>query len=262
MPLRTASLARLLGSWVGPFWIFLGCAICVGAPGVSRAADVPVPSAPPIKTYSTVPFVGFDIRERSYYAYAGVVHAFNKNLAKDGFLFRAMGLYNPYSYASAVAVGGNIDGRMSAYDVLIGYQKISQSFVTRIYVGLDFEGHHLSPDNLSDTNRGNAYGVHVRGELETPYYSPYYGSLLASYGSAKDRYWVRGRAGYNFQGVILGPEAMATGNRESHEQRVGGFVTLRSAVPFELSMSAGYSNTNDVRGGASAYGTVELSYAF
>lgn len=239
--------------------------VLMTATGASSAADVTLPvraAPPPIKLYSTVLFGGFDDRERSYYGYVGVVHAFNGNLAADGFLFRAMGLYNPYSYQSLAVVGGNVDGKMTAFDVLVGYQKIFPAATARLFVGLDYEGHSLSPDNIFDGNRGHDYGVHVRGELETPYFSQYYGSLLASYGSARKRYWVRGRAGYNFNGIIVGPEGVGTGNKESQEGRVGAFVTIRSFAPFEISFSGGYSNTKANRGGASAYGTVELSVAF
>lgn len=231
----------------------------------SFAADVALPPRPamaPIKIYSTVLFTGLDDRERSYYGYAGVVHAINGNIATDGFLFRAMGLYNPYSYKSAVVAGGEVDGKMTAFDVLVGYQKIFPALTARLFVGLDYESHSLSPDNPLDSNRGHAYGVHVRGEIETPYFSQYYGSVLASYGSAKERYWVRGRAGYNFNGIIVGPEGIGTGNRETEEGRVGAFVTFRNVVPFELSLSGGYSNTRTNRGGASAYGALELSVAF
>ena len=234
------------------------------ATGACSAADIaaPRPAIVPIKIYSTVLFAGFDDRERSYFGYAGIVRAFNGNLAADGFLFRAMGLYNPYSYTSTVVAGGNVDGKLTAFDVLVGYQKYFPLFTTRLFVGLDYEGHSLSPDNPLDSNDGHAYGVHVRGEIETPYFSKYYGSVLASYGSAKKRYWVRGRAGYNFNVIIVGPEGIGTGNRETEEGRVGAFVTIRRVEPFELSLSGGYSNTRANRGGASAYGAVELSWAF
>ena len=251
------------------FAIIAACALIFWAPGGARAADVgPLPvktAAPPIKTYSTVLFGGFDDRSRSYYGYGGVIYAFNGNIAADGFLFRAMGLYNVYDYDSTAVIGGKVDGRMSAFDVLLGYQKNlpSLNLVGRIYAGLDYESHDLSPNNPIDSNEGTAYGVHVRGELETPYLSPYHLSLLGSYGSAKRRYWFRGRAGYNFQGIIIGPEGVVTGNPESKEQRAGAFVTFRhpALVPFELSISGGYSHTEDSRGGGSGYGTIELSLA-
>jgi hypothetical protein len=244
----------------------LGCALCFWAPSAANAADIALPTlqAPPIKTYSTVLFGGVDDRTQSLYGYVGAVYALNGNIATDGFLFRTMGLYNPYNYSSAAVVGGNVDGRMTAFDVLIGYQKTFQDVTARLYTGLDFEGHRLSPDNPFDTNRGDAYGVHVRAELETAYASssPFYESLLASYGSAKDRYWARGRVGYNFQGIIVGPEGVLTGNPQTRDDRVGAFVTFRNLAPVELSISAGFSQTNTNRGGGSAYGTLEVSAAF
>lgn len=245
-----------------------GCAIVLylGTTCASFAADAAPPlgpPAPPLTIYSTVTFAGVDARDQSYYGYAGLIHALNGNLAFDGFLFRTMGLYNRYDYSSSAVIGGNVDGRMTAFDVLFGYQKFYQGFVGRAYIGLDYERHRLSPDNPFDSNRGSAFGVKVRGELETFYNSPFYGSLLASYGSAKERYWVRGRVGHNFQGVIFGPEGGVTGNPETDEQRVGAFVIFRNPLtPVELSASAGYSNTNRNRGGSSVYGTLEISVAF
>jgi hypothetical protein len=245
-----------------------GCAVVfyLGTTCVSFAADAAPPlgpAAPPLTTYSTVTFAGIDARDRSYYGYAGLIHALNGNLGTDGFLFRTMGLYNRYDYSSSAVVGGNVDGRMSAFDVLFGYQKYYEGFVGRAYIGLDYERHRLSPDNPFDSNRGSAFGVKVRGEVETLYNSPFYGSLLASYGSARERYWVRGRVGHNFQGVIFGPEGVATGNPETDEQRIGAFVIFRNPLtPVELSASAGYSNTDGNRGGSSAYGTLEISVAF
>ncbi len=215
----------------------------------------------PIKTYSTVLFGGFDDRTHSYYGYAGAVYAFNGNIAADGFLVRGLILYNPYDYTSTAVAGGVVDGKMTSANLMLGYQKNIGNLVARFYVGGEYEGHRLSPDNPFDSNGGDHWGVHLRGDLETAYLSKIYGSLLSSYGSATERWWVRGRGGYNFNGIILGPEGVLTGNRVTKEQRVGGFITVRTWAPFELSISAGYSHTDEVRGGGSAYGTLELSFA-
>lgn len=240
-------------------------ALYIGGACVSYGADLKDPFVEqPVRTYSTILFTGVDVREQSYYGYVGAIHAFNRNLGLDGFMLRTIGFYNEYDYASAAVAGGHVDAEMTAFDLVLGYQRYFQGFVGRAYVGLDYERHDLSPDNLLDSNRGGDFGVKIRGELETFYASPFHASLLSSYGSAKERYWVRGRAGYNFQGIILGPEVVATGNPETDEQRIGAFATLRdpALVPVEVSASAGYSDTDDNRGGASAYGTFEISVAF
>lgn len=242
----------------------LGCALSFCLPGIAKAADVAPPAArvQPIKIYSTVLFGGFDGRTHSYYGYLGGVFALNGNIATDGFVLRGFVLYNPYDYTSTAVAGGVVDGKMTSANAMIGYQKYFQGFVARFYAGAEYEGHRLSPSNPLDSNEGDHYGVHLRGDLETPYLSQFYGSLLASYGSATQRWWVRGRGGYNYQGIIFGPEGVLNGNRVTNEQRVGGFLTVRSWAPFEVSISGGYSHTVDTRGGASAYGTLELSYAF
>lgn len=263
-PRQGTSFSRA-GTWVSRILAGVGCALSLCLTDVAKAADVVPPPArvTPIKTYSTVLFGGFDVRSHSYYGYAGAIHALNRNLALDGFLLRAMVLYNPYDYSSTAVTGGVVDGEMTAANVLIGYQKYFQNIVGRFYAGFDYEGHQLSPSNPFDSNEGDHYGVHLRGELETAHLSssPFYGSLLASYGSSTQRWWVRGRGGYNFKGIIVGPEGVLTGNRVTNEQRVGAFVTLRNLAPFELSISGGYSHTDDNRGGGSGYGTLELSLA-
>jgi hypothetical protein len=245
------------------------CAVCVLAmPAAAHAADTAVkarpPAAAPVKIYSTVLFGGFDYRKDSYYGYGGIVAALNGNIATDGFLVRAMGLYNPYRYTSTAVAGGIVDGKMSAGEAMIGYQKYFPGVTARLFVGVDYEHHKLSPANPLDRNNGTHWGVHARGELDAPYLSQWHYNLHGSYGSATRRYWVRGRAGYNFAGVIVGPEGLATGNWVSNEQRVGGFLMFRSPqlAPFEVSFSGGYSQTDNTRGGKSGYGTVELSVAF
>ena len=242
----------------------IGSVLSFGLVDKASAADIAgkVPVVAPFKTYGTVVYGGFDYRTHSYFGYGGVVTALNRNLALDGFLFNAFLLYNPYDYTSTAVAGGVVDGKMTAAHIALGYQKYFQSFVGRFYVGAEYEGHRLSPDNPLDSNGGDHYGVYLRGELETLYLSPVYGSLLGSYGSATERWWVRGRAGPNFNGIIFGPEGSLTGNRVTHEERIGAFITIRTWAPFEISLAGGYSNTTDTRGGGSGYGTLELSYAF
>lgn len=248
------------------------CLVCVFSLGISEraisadAVPAPVRAAPvvPIKVYSTVLFGGFDARRDSYYGYGGIVSALNGNIATDGFLVRALGLYNPYSYTSTAVVGGEVDGKMTSFEAMVGYQKYFPGLTARIFAGLDYESHRLSPTNPFDRNEGTHWGVHVRGELDAPYFAQWYYNLHASYGSATQRYWVRGRAGYNFAGVIVGPEGLVTGNWVTKEQRVGAFLIFRNPrlLPFEVSFSGGYSNADELRGGRSAYGTIELAVAF
>lgn len=211
---------------------------------------------------ATVLFGGIDGREKSYYSYLGVREHLNGDIASDGILLRALGAYGEYDYRSAAVAGGKVNADVATFDAMIGYQKGLDDIFLRGYVGFDYEDHDLSPKNPYDSNRGSDVGVKVQGELETGYTSEYYASVIGSYGTAKDRYWARLRGGYNFDGYILGPEALVTGTHESDEQRIGAFMTLTNLGQVGLSVSTGYSDTSDRRGGSSWYGTLELSTRF
>lgn len=242
-----------------------GLAFLIAGPATANADSLKDPVVvEPVRTYSTILFTGIDTREQSAYGYVGAIHALNRNLALNGFMLRTLAYYNEYDYSSTAVTGGRVDGDLTAFDFVVGYQEYFDRFVGRAYVGVDYEDHDLSPDNLLDSNRGSEFGVKLRAEAETFYASPFHASLLSSYGTAKERYWVRGRAGYNFDGIILGPEAVATGNPETDERRLGAFATVRhpSLAPVEVSISGGYSDTDNNRGGSSAYGTFEISVAF
>jgi len=211
---------------------------------------------------STILFAGGDIRENTSYPYVGVIHHFSGDILADGFLVRATAYQANYEYDSAAVVGGEVDGRADGADLMIGYQKVMDSFALRGYIGIDYEDHDLSPDNIFDSNRGSDTGVKVQVELETDYASPNYVSLIASHGSAKDRYWARFRAGRDFSGYVVGPEVLFTGDDEYDENRIGAFVTVRKLLPVSLSISAGHSNTDGNRGGNSAYLNFEISRTF
>lgn len=213
---------------------------------------------------STVLFGGADARESTYYGYLGLRHHFSGHLTDDGFLLRGSGLYGQYDYDSTLSPSGEIDADVAAFDAMIGYQKKvpNHDVYLRAFVGPEYEDHDLSPRNPFDENRGSDFGVKFQGEIETNYLAPYYGGLIASYGTAKDRYWVRLRGGINNNGFIFGPEVLATGDNEFSEQRIGAFLTLFKKGPVGISVSSGYSDSDDNRGSGSIYGTLELSTTF
>jgi len=252
----TNSMTRRLTQQIAAAAGLVGVFFCSSI-GVSSAADQAAAGAK-----STVVFAGADAREKNYYPYAGLIHHFNGDITGDGVLLRVFGLYSIYSYTTNAVATGDVDAHATAFDVMVGYQKALQDFTLRGFLGLDYEDHHLSPDNPFDANRGSDTGVKVQGEVETNYGSPYYGSLIGSFGSAKDRYWTRLRGGYNFRSFIVGPEGLLTGDQVHDEQRVGAFIMLTDIGPVLVSFSTGYSHTNENRGGGSPYGSIEISTSF
>lgn len=231
----------------------LAAACALGSVGTVNAGDL---------GGGTVVFGGFDAREKAYYPYVGLIHNFSGNILADGFLARVVGYDIHYKYDSAVAADGTVDAHATALEAMVGYQKVTESYALRGYVGLDYEHHRLSPDNTFDSNRGTHVGGKVQGEFETDFAAKNYVGLMATYGSAVDRYWVRARAGRDFGGFVVGPEALIKGDREYNEQRLGAFVILRNILPALFTVSAGAADSGDRRGGVGPYISMELSTTF
>lgn len=240
--------------------------VCFGMTGVAAAQEPAVTPGvvPPVDLYSSVAYVGIDSRDRSFYGYGGLIHALNGNINSSGALLRGTIVYGEYDYTLPIPGGPDIDGEAISFDALAGYQHFFPILVARVYGGVEYEKHTLTPDVQLDPNRGGEFGIKLRAELETHYTSPFHGSLLGSYGSAKEWYWVRGRVGYNLGGIILGPEAVFNRNPVTEDRRFGAYAILRNPtlVPFEISFSVGHSSTESIRGGSSIYGGMEVAFAF
>ncbi|MGE5470533.1 MAG: cellulose biosynthesis protein BcsS [Bacteroidota bacterium] len=206
--------------------------------------------------------VGIDARENSSYGYLGVTHHFGQNILGDGVIGRVVGFAGKYEYLTPAVVGGEVKADYSALEVLAGYQKTFDAFTLRGYLGAEYEGNHLSPDNQFDRNRGDHWGAKVRGEFETDFAAPNYANVIATYSTARDRYWVRARAGRDFSGYVVGPEIIATGDRMFNEERLGVFVNFRNLLPALLSVSAGEARTDGNSTGHTPYVTMEVSTTF
>jgi len=209
----------------------------------------------------TVVFAGADARERAYFSYGGLIHHFSGDILSNGFLVRVAGFNSRYNYKTPAVSGGTVEADAALIDGMVGYQMVTESYALRGFVGLDYEDHSLSPNNAFDPNQGSHFGSKVQGEFETDFASPYYVNLMSSYGSARDRYWARARAGYDFSGYVVGPEARFTGDRIYDDQRFGAFLTFRNILPVMATVSAGSSDSGD-RAGVVPYIATELSITF
>lgn len=191
------------------------------------------------------------------YLWLGVIHHFNGDILSDGLVARTMVFHSNYEYDT---VNNKTDASADGVNLLLGYQKVMNSFSAIGYLGLEYEDHGFSPDNKFDDNRGGDAGVRARVDLETHFSSPNYGGLIASYGTAKDRYFSRLRGGREFSGLVVGPEAVFMGDQGYNEQRFGVFVTARTLLPVLFSTSIGYGESD--HGEHGAYLDVEISKTF
>ena len=210
---------------------------------------------------TTIAFAGVDGRENNAGGYAGIIHYFTGDNFSDGFFVRLDGYYADYDYNTTAVAGGRVNADAFAFDALIGYQKAYSGVILRGLVGGEYANHDLSPVNVFDKNNSVDFGVKLRAEIETDYSTAYYGNLIGSYGTAKEHYWTRGRAGYDFDGNVIGPEASLEGNGQYNDRRIGAFLSSYDFDPVYFSGSVGYSSMAN-RNGGSAYGTLEISTRF
>jgi hypothetical protein len=225
------------------------------AASTAQAADMPVKAAAPVP-YVQGPwlelFGGLSVAPHSVFGYAGGVYAFNRNLNRDGWLFRVAGGDGHYEYNRAVGLSQGVD--FQAGTVSVGYQAFLGTTRISGYVGADVE-HHDNSDPLAAI-AGTKWGVKGQGEIYAPIGSAAYAYVLGTISSVWSNYLVLGKLGYNITNTIsVGPEVMALGNERFDAVRVGPFISISLMQNIDLIVSGGYSwdsrrNTlNDDSGG-------------
>ncbi len=187
-------------------------------------------------------FAGISAANSATFGYLGGIHAMNGDLSKNGLLMRGMIIYGEYDYKTTAVVGGKVDADAVGVELGVGYQWVNPGSRFSIYGGIDHQNHDLSPNDILNSVRGSTTGAALQAEIET-LGSPWYGSLIGKLSSANDTYWVRGRGGYTFGSLTIGPEVIRSGNDEYRETRLGLFLNVPVSKSSALSLSAGHRNS-------------------
>lgn len=268
--------------------ILFAAAILLWAP-VTASADGMTRTAPVMDTYygpvySHTIFTGGEVARDSWETYLGATWALNRDLSREGVLFRTMGTYGRYDYEENCAQTGrcpggdparSFDGRMWQGDAMVGYQWVRGTFDMGLYAGVDFVNHRISPRDEFNPVSGNETGFKVAIDLESHRHLdlPYYYALEGAYSTAFDTYFLLGRLGFNRSRHIFGVEGWLLGDETGDAQRLGAFVSfdrqLRSDLLAEVTFSAGYQFVDDEGrlcssffGSEGAYGTLNISFHF
>ncbi|HWV81646.1 MAG TPA: cellulose biosynthesis protein BcsS [Hyphomicrobiaceae bacterium] len=218
-------------------------------------------------------YTGADFAKDSFYSYSGAVISLQRDLSRSGFVFQGFAGYGSYEYDSTVP-GGKVDGDVTQLAAMLGYLWVRQGAAVGLYIGADYHDHDLTPNDPTNSVRGDEVGFRVGGDIRL--YGPqHYFSLEGYYSTAFDTYWSRARVGMNLGRFIIGPEASADGNDGYDAQRLGAFAMFKLDIfgprnPAELTIHGGYQFVDDDNnsfrasssGGEGAYAGFNLSFAF
>jgi hypothetical protein len=218
--------------------------------------------APDAKAW--VAFSGFDAVKDASYAFQGIILSANRDISRDGVVFRLYGSHTDYEYDTEGVPGGRVDGDAWQGDAMVGYKISRGLWWAAGYIGVDYQDHDLTPDDLENPVSGSEVGFKVAADVATLRQgTPLYFALNGQYSTAFDSYWARARVGINHNRFTFGPEGLAMGNDAFDAQRVGAFLTfdveLSRSMPVEITLSGGYqfvSESDDNGGGISDGGAI------
>ena len=246
-------------------------ALCC-VPGLALANDE-------FATESSVVYSELDISKHDVNFYSTFITALNRNLDKDGVLFRIEGLVDKYTYSGGLDRTQNIDGTEWQGAAFVGYQIIRDAINYSGYVGVDVPSISLSPNDPTNPVRGTQVGFKFKGEIETDLEKSWYLDITGDYSTAFQTYDSRIRPGWKFgpgkteYQTVIGPEASFLGDETFDAQRLGLFVLIPIAINKDTTaqfiVAGGYQWVSD-RGGteastageAGAYATMSFELPF
>jgi hypothetical protein len=201
---------------------------------------------------------GGEVAESSYYSYAGTVLPLGRRNDGRGFLQRYWIDRFGYEYDT-----GQRRIKASAYgaEAALGYgTSFPQGWATAS-LGLRYTNTDLTPDDTSAQARGSQVGLKLDVQAEREVAPQWRAGAIASYVTQQNAYWGRVRLMRSLSpGRALGGEIVLGGNSESHSTSAGFVLTIQpQAAPWSIGLRAGYRTQSS---GDSAYGGVELGYAF
>jgi len=179
---------------------------------------------------ASVVFFETDISKNDVNFFSTYVTALNRNLDKDGVLFRVEGLFDRYVYSAGENRNQTIDGNQWEGSAYVGYQIVRDDITYSGYVGVDVPSISLSPNDPENPVRGTQVGFKVKGEIETDLEKSWYLDIDADYSTAFQSYGSRLRPGWKFGSgkteyqTVIGPEATFLGDQTFDAQRLGLFV--------------------------------------
>ena len=155
--------------------------------------------------------------------------------------FKALVAGATTEYRNSVVPGGTVDGELTEASGLLGYQFFAGNVRFRAFGGVDWQNNDLSPPDSTNPVSGSETDFVATGNITTVGPRPLYFDLFSSYAITNQTYWARGRVGYNFGRIVIGPEGWFYGNENFNSQRAGAFIKVPIAPRLAVTASGGFN---------------------
>jgi hypothetical protein len=208
---------------------------------------------------STAVYTGFEVAEDSYTLYAGAVRALNNDINTNGLLLRFSAAYGEYEYNTVAVAGGKVDIDGTSADLMLGYQWVGASSIAAAYFGVDYRDNDLTPFDPTNRTSGDEVGAKAQFELHGASGS----GLIASYSTANETYFTRGRLGVSLGALHAGPEVSFLGDKGYDAYKVGAFLGgIQLGQTSSLTINAGYMDADGNSSSDGGYLGASMSFKF
>lgn len=241
-----------------------------GFSGHARAFDLPDLLVPDLLAAEwpggrTDAFAGVDAGDSWQVSYAGFTLA-PDGLDREGWRVRLYGGAGRYSYTSTTEISPGLrvafDRRAEVFqlEALAGWHTSAGMMTARLFAGIAYEDHVVSPDDPQNAIAGAHFGGKMAIETWFDLSRWAWASVDASYTSTIGGYSGAIKLGLKPVGWLsLGPEASALGNREFDGRRLGAFARWHCGG-CDATLSGGVSGDYDDETGA--YGALSFYSRF
>lgn len=209
----------------------------------------------PAKAQTGVALAGIEGANDTHSAYLGTVLPLRRSTLGKGWVQRYWLDYTAYRYEKLP--GQDIDARVAGAEAALGYQDSSERGWWSAYLGGRYSNTRLSPDDLSNEDRGGDFSAKLQFEGETVLSSQWRLNGIASHVVGHSSYWARLRAQTTLGGhLLIGPELVAQGDPLYQLFKLGAYLGgIRVGGDAALTVKLGVSKLDS--DSARAYAGIE-----
>lgn len=241
----------------------LGIACTLNA-GTVAPGKAPAMQPAPEKGDGTVVFGEHQRRDQANYSSLGFMHALNDDLSLSGLYVRGFVGGGYYDYNATGLQVSEVSSRLFDADLGIGYRHVTQYLTLGAFAAVHVRDRNMgfndpSNDLSTGTRWGARFGLEATGNINGFYYS-----AIGQVSTVETAIWSRGRIGYTFGRVTVGPEFIYLNDAMFDERRFGGFVTVQVLNNLSVTASAGSADYGSALGGAgnTPYGALGFAVTF